>query len=74
MTRYSSALKASILKRMMPPNPVSIPVLRNETGIPIATLYNWRVRVRAQHQGHAVPATANTSEHWSAKDKLAISI
>lgn len=70
MKHYTTESKAAIIKRLMPPNPVSVATLSNETGIPSATLYNWRKQTQAS--GHTVPATAKHSEHWSAADKLAI--
>ncbi len=42
MKTYSDELKASLLTRMLPPNPVSVPVLAREYGIPRDTLYGWR--------------------------------
>ena len=42
MKTYSDALKASLLTKMLPPNPVSVPVLAREYGIPRDTLYGWR--------------------------------
>lgn len=70
MTTYSKDQKEALLKRMMPPNPVSVPTLSKETGIPEGTLYTWKSHY--QNQGHAVPATDKRPEQWSAQDKLAI--
>nr|WP_245232217.1 IS3 family transposase [Thiorhodococcus minor] len=42
MKTYSDELKASLLTKMLPPNPVSVPVLAREYGIPRDTLYGWR--------------------------------
>lgn len=70
MKHYTADSKAAIIKRLMPPNPVSVATLSSETGIPSATLYNWRKQTQAS--GQAVPATAKHSEQWAAADKLAI--
>lgn len=69
-TTYSKDQKDAILKRMMPPNPVSVSVLSKETGIPEGTLYTWKIQYR--NQGHSVPATNKRPEQWSGQDKLAI--
>jgi transposase-like protein len=37
--RYSEEFKQSVVKRMMPPNPVSISQLVKETGVSDVTLY-----------------------------------
>jgi transposase-like protein len=70
MKKYTAESKDAIIKRLMPPNPVSVATLSSETGIPLATLYNWRKQTQAS--GQAVPATTKHSEHWTAVDKLAI--
>lgn len=70
MTHYSADQKAAILKRLMPPNPVSVATLSAESGIPSATLYHWRKQTQAK--GHAVPATTQRPDHWAPEDKLAI--
>lgn len=70
MKQYSAENKEAIVKRMMPPNPVSIPELSLETGIPTGTLYTWKAQYQAK--GHPVPATAKRPELWFAQDKLAV--
>lgn len=70
MKHYSTNDKEMIIRRMMPPNPVSVTTLSVETGIPRGTLYNWKTQYQAQ--GHAVPASNKRPEHWTAQDKLAI--
>ncbi|NLU28217.1 MAG: transposase, partial [Hungateiclostridium thermocellum] len=42
MQLYSKEFKESIVKRMLPPENVSVPQLIKETGISDATLYTWR--------------------------------
>lgn len=70
MKQYSAENKAAIIKRMMPPNPITIPALSLETGIPTGTLYTWKAQYQAQ--GYSVPASAKPSSNWSAPDKLVI--
>ena len=52
--RYSEEFKESVVKRMMPPNPVSVSQLVKETGVSDVTLYKWRKDYR--NRGIAVPA------------------
>jgi transposase len=70
--KYSTEFKESIIKKMMPPNPISVPQLVKETGVTDVTLYKWRKDYR--NQGIAVPANQNKPDQWSAEDKLAVVI
>ncbi|BHH83436.1 hypothetical protein LA52FAK_17250 [Desulforhopalus sp. 52FAK] len=69
--RYSDEFKESVIKRMMPPNPVSIPQLSSEIGVSDVTLYKWRKLYR--NKGVAV-LRDNKPENWSASDKLTVVI
>lgn len=70
--RYSEEFKESVIKKMMPPNPVSVSQLVKETGVSDVTLYKWRKDYR--DQGIAVPANRNHPNQWAAEDKLAVVI
>jgi transposase-like protein len=70
--RYSDEFKKSAIKKMMPPNPVSIPKLSSEIGVSDVTLYKWRKFYR--NKGVAVPGDNSKPENWSAEDKLAVVI
>ena len=70
--RYSDEFKESAIKKMMPPNPVSIPKLSSEIGVSDVTLYKWRNLYR--NKGVAVPGDKSTPEKWSPGDKLAVVI
>ena len=70
--RYSEEFKEAIIKKMMPPHPVSVPQLSRETGVSNVTLYAWRKHYR--NKGVAVPSNNKKSEDWSAEDKLAVVI
>lgn len=68
--RYSSAYKAGIIKRMLPPNNESIQHLARTEGISEQTLRNWRKAARANGQaalGHGI-----ASEGWSSEDKFLV--
>jgi transposase-like protein len=70
--RYSEEFKESVVKRMMPPNPVSVSQVVKETGVSDVTLYKWRKDYR--NRGIAVPADSSNPENWSSEDKLAVVI
>jgi len=70
--RYSEEFKESAIKKMMSPNPVSIPKLSSEIGVSDVTLYKWRNLYR--DKGVAVPGDKSKPENWSAGDKLAVVI
>jgi transposase-like protein len=66
--RYSEEFKESVVKPMMPPNPVTVSQLVRETGVTDVTLYKWRKEYR--NRGVAVPADSSKPENWSSEDKL----
>ncbi len=70
--KYSAEFKESIIKKMIPPNPISVSQLVKETGISDVTLYKWRKDYGSL--GIAVPANRNNSDRWIAEDKLAVVI
>ena len=70
--KYSEEFKDSIIKKMMPPNPISVSQLVKETGVSDVTLYKWRKDYR--DKGIAVPANQNNPDQWTAEDKLAVVI
>ena len=72
MPRYTEEFKEQIVRRMMPPNALSVAEVNRETGISGATLYNWRNNYRKK--GKAVPADPSNPESWSGENKLAVVI
>ena len=66
----SVGLDTHVVRKMMPPSPVTVGELSRETGVTTATLYNWRKEYRAQ--GVAVPARKENPEQWSSEDKFAV--
>ena len=67
---YSKVRKESVLKKMLPPDNISISALAEQEGISDATLYNWRKQARAQ--GRMMPDSDNTSNGWTSRDKFAV--
>lgn len=72
MKRYSEEFKEATVKKMMPPNPVTVSQLVRETGVSDVTLYKWRKQYR--ERGFAVPADDTNPENWKPQDKLAVVI
>ena len=70
--RYSEEFKESVIKKMMPPDPISVSQLCRDTGVSDVTLYKWRKTYR--RNGVAVPADKSKPEDWTAEDKLAVVI
>jgi transposase-like protein len=70
MSRYSNELKASVLRRMMPPENRTVLDLSQETGITQTTLYGWRRSARAR--GIAVPGNGEPAEQWSSAEKFRV--
>jgi len=57
-----------VLKKMLPPNNVSIAALSKEKGISDATLYLWRKQAR--EQGRLMPDSDTTPNGWTSRDKF----
>ena len=72
MPQYSEEFKEQAVRRMMPPNAMSVAQISRDTGVSEPTLYNWRNRYR--HEGKAVPADPSNPENWSGENKLAVVI
>ena len=66
---YSSERKATVLKRMLPPNNLPLRQLSREEGISEATLRRWRRQGR--ENGQLLPAGGVGPEGWTSRDKFA---
>jgi transposase len=69
MPRYSEERKASVMRKLLPPNNRSVAAVAREEGISEQTLYNWRQHVR--ETGVPVPGSGKQTEDWSAEAKFA---
>jgi transposase len=69
MPRYSEERKASVIRKLLPPNNRSVPEVAREEGISDQTLYNWRQQVR--ETGVPVPGSGKQTDDWSAEAKFA---
>lgn len=72
MPKYTEEFKEQAVRKMMPPNAISVAQASRETGVSEPTLYNWRNRYRKE--GSAVPADPSNPENWSGANKLAVVI
>ena len=69
MQHYSPERKESALKKMRPPNNISIAKLSLDMGISQATLYYWRKQ--AKDKGQVMPGNGKNAEQWSSANKFA---
>ena len=72
MPRYTEELKEQVVRKMMPPNAMSVAQVSLDTTISQKTLYKWRNQYRKE--GKAVPADPSNPESWSGENKLAVVI
>jgi len=72
MLRYTDEFKEQVVRKMMPPNAMSVAQLSRETGVSDQSLYTWRNKYR--RAGNAVPADPSNPESWSGENKLAVVI
>ncbi len=72
MSKYSEEFREQVVRKMMPPNAMSVAQVSRETGVSEQALYNWRNRFR--HEGKAVPADPSNPESWNGENKLAVVI
>jgi len=70
--RYSEERKAAVLKKLLPPANRRVPLVSEEEGIPVATLYSWLKQCRTK--GVPVPGYQSTGDSWSPEAKLAVVI
>jgi transposase len=69
MKRYSLERKESVLKKLLPPQSLSVAELARQEGICDVTLYTWRKQAMAR--GAVVPGSRKVPEDWPAEAKLA---
>lgn len=67
---YSNERKSAVLKKLLPPQSLSVAKLSKEEGIPVGTLYTWRQQ--AKNSGVPVPNSGKQSKDWSAETKFAV--
>ena len=70
MARYSSEHKDAILKKLLPPQSMSVAEVARQESISAKTLYHWRDQARKL--GLPVPGKTSSTEDWSAETKLAV--
>jgi transposase-like protein len=68
MKRYPAERKEAVLKKMLPPENMSVAQIAEEEGISMGTLFNWRKQARAE--GRLLPGR-DSIERWNSRDKFA---
>lgn len=72
MARYSQERKEAILKKLLPPQSMTVAEVAHSESVSSKTLYHWRDKLRKE--GLPVPGKTLTSDDWSAQSKLAVII
>jgi len=70
--KYASEFKESIIVRMLPPRSESVRSISKETGVPVDTLYTWRIQYRNNQRVSANSASGSSRKHDSEEKLLAI--
>ena len=67
--KYAAEFKESIIARMLPPRNESVASISTETGIPVDTLYTWRIQYRNNQR---IPATSVScpARNYESEEKL----
>lgn len=68
MKHYAQERKAAILKKMAPPQSLTVAEVARQEGISTATLYNWR-KV-AKERGAVLPSRSTAPSQWSSEKKF----
>ena len=61
MIRYSSERKGAVLKKLLPPQSLSVVELYSMAGISDVTLYAWRRQAKAGGHDYAALSPSNTA-------------
>ena len=69
MLSYSPERKAALLNKLLPPLNHSVAELARQEGVPEATLYAWRTKLKAG--GAVVPGDKTKADNWPAEAKFA---
>lgn len=70
MKRYPLERKEAILRKMAPPQNMSVAELARQEGVSEVTLYNWRSKAR--QRGAVLPSNSKVPDKWSSEDKFRI--
>jgi transposase-like protein len=66
---YAPERRDAVLKKMLPPNNISLVQLAEQENISVQTLYGWRAKARKE--GRLMPDADLTPEGWTSRDKFA---
>ena len=70
MSSYSPERKAALIRKLLPPQNMTVAALSRQEGISQATLYAWRTKLKAG--GAVVPGDTKTADDWPAEAKFAV--
>jgi transposase len=66
--KYNDEFKEQVIRRMMPPNAMSVAQISRDTGVSDVTLYNQRSEFC--HEGKFVPTDPSSPENWSGENNV----
>ena len=69
MSSYPPERKTALIRKLLPPQNMSVAELSRQEGISQATLYAWRTKLKAG--GAVVPGDKNNAGNWPAEAKFA---
>src|SRR5919108_4389048 len=67
--KYAAEFKESIIARMLPPRNESVSSISKETGIPVDTLYTWRIQNR-NNQRIPTKSSSCGARNYESEEKL----
>ena len=68
--KYPQERRESVMKKLLPPQSLSVSSVSEEENICTATLYGWLNTARAE--GRAMPKSDKSVKGWSSDDKFAV--
>lgn len=71
-TKYATELKESIIARLLPPRNESVPSISKESGIPVDTLYTWRIQYRNSQRALTTEAIRSNRNYESEEKLMAV--
>ncbi len=68
--KYSLERKESVLRKLLPPDAMSVAKVSEQEGISHATLFNWRNAAR--NEGQLMPDSEKPADKWSSEEKFTV--
>ena len=67
--KYAAEFKESIIARLLAPRNESVPSVAKETGIPVETLYTWRIQYR-NNKRTLISKVIRSNRNYESEEKL----